>query len=359
MALGSTIVDSRKRIGEVALILVTCIGLYLCWLLARPFLPAISWALALAVVGYPLHRQTERVLQPSLAALLSVVAIAIILLVPGFSLCRLVFSEAADSLKTLAENMDSARLHQAAGKYSATQELLQWLETTFDFEQEFKRAAGALASQVPAALSGSIRFVTQFAIMLVMLFYSFRDRARLLQYAGRLVPLSASETNELFRRISETLRAAFLGNLMVKLVQGLLGGLMFWILGLPNPALAGAAMALFAMLPIVGTSVVWGPAALFLLLQGSWIKALILLVWGALVVILVDNIVYPILVATELRLHTLGIFVAVFGGLMAFGIAGIVLGPVILAATVAMLEVWRLRANPESIANPESFKVAP
>jgi predicted PurR-regulated permease PerM len=107
---------SRKRIAEAALLLVTCIALYVCWLLARPFLAAISWALALAVVGYPLHRRLERWLRPNVAALVSVLAITIILLAPGFAISREVFDEASDSLKTILQSLSSAQLHHAAGK---------------------------------------------------------------------------------------------------------------------------------------------------------------------------------------------------------------------------------------------------
>jgi predicted PurR-regulated permease PerM len=336
-----------KRIEEAALLLVTCMALYLCWMITRPFLSAITWALALAVVGYPIHRWLERRVQPSLAALISVTAITIILLVPGFSLLRQVISEASDNLKILAQDLTSTQLHHTTGKYLFTQKLLEWLETNFDFNQELKRVAGALAGQVPAALKGSIQFATQFAIMLVTLFYFLRDHERLIKYLDRLVPLSATEAGELFRRISETIYATLYGSVVVKVVQGLLGGLMFWILGLPAAALFGAAMAVLAMLPIVGTSIVWGPAVIVLLIHGSWIKALILLVWGALVVSLVDNLLYPILIASDLRLHTLAVFVSVFGGLIAFGVAGVVLGPVILATTVALLGVWRIRTNTE------------
>jgi predicted PurR-regulated permease PerM len=195
-----------------------------------------------------------------------------------------------------------------------------------------------------------MQLVTQFAIMLLILFFFLRDRVRLLQSLAGLVPLSGAETTEVFQRISETIYATLYGNVVVKLIQGVLGGLMFWILGLPAPAPFGAAMALLAVLPMIGTSLVWGPAAIWLLVHGSWVKALILVIWGALVVSLVDNLLYPILVANEVRLHTLGILLSVFGGLIAFGIAGVVLGPVILASTVALLGVWRLRTAPATSA---------
>jgi predicted PurR-regulated permease PerM len=338
---------SRKGVGEAALLLLTLLAFYLCWLLARPFLAAMTWALALAVVGHPLHRRLERRLHPNLAALISVIAITIILLAPGIFLLQTVFNEAGSSLATFGKSLSASQIHQAAGQYSFTGRLLEWFEARFDLDAELNRATAALAGQVPAILRGSMQAVTQFAIMLVILFYFFRDRGRILKFLGRLAPLSSTETSELFRRISQTIYATLYGNLVVKLIQGLLGGLMFWFLGLPAPTLFGAAMALLAMLPVVGTSLVWGPAAIYLLIHGSWVKALILAAWGGLVVSLIDNLLYPILVGGELKIHTLAIFVSVFGGLIAFGIAGVVLGPVILATTVALLEVWRLRTDAE------------
>jgi predicted PurR-regulated permease PerM len=107
--------------------------------------------------------------------------------------------------------------------------------------------------------------------MLLTLFYFLRDHKRLLQYLRQLVPLSQTETDQLFQRVSDTISATLYGNVVVKLVQGVLGGAMFWVLGLPAPVICGAAMALFAMLPVVGTSLIWGPAAIVLLVQGSWV----------------------------------------------------------------------------------------
>jgi predicted PurR-regulated permease PerM len=333
-----------KRIGEAALLAITLLAFYLCWLIARPFLPAITWALALAVVAYPLHRRLERHLPPGLAAFVSVVLITIILLAPGFSLVQQIVSEASDRLRALAQDLNLLQVREAAGRYSFTRGLLAWMESNLDIDEQVRKLAGAFAAQLPAALRGSIQFVTQFAIMLVMLFYFLRDHEAVVGYLRRLVPLSTTETAEIFRRLSETIQATLYGSLVVKLVQGLLGGLMFWALGLPAAALAGAAMAVLAMIPVVGTSLVWGPAAVVLFVEGNWIKAVILVAWGGLVVSLIDNVLYPLVIAGGLRLHTLAVFVAVLGGLAAFGIAGAVLGPIILATTTALLDVWHMRA---------------
>ena len=338
----------KKRASQVPRWVLTGLAFYLCWLLLRPFLPAVTWALALAVTGFPIHRQLERRLPANVAAFTSVLTIGLILLIPGFFLVAEILHEANDSLQAFRRSVDTLEPSQLAAQYPLAEALMNWLQTRFDFDQELRRAAGALAAQFPAALSSSVQFVIQVSLMLVVLFYFLRDHRGMILYMGGLLPLSSEDATKVFRRLSLTIRATLYGNLTVKFVQGLLGGLMFWILALPAPALFGAAMAICAMLPIVGTALVWGPAAIFLMSKGAWVKALILIIWGAFVVSIIDNFLYPLLVAIRIEIHTLGILLAVLGGLVAFGIAGVVLGPVILAGTVALLEVWRPPAEAES-----------
>jgi predicted PurR-regulated permease PerM len=126
-------------------------------------------------------------------------------------------------------------------------------------------------------------------------------------------------------------------------VQGALGGLIFWRLGRPAPLLWGVVMALVAVLPIFGAALVWVPAAAYLLIEGHWEKALVLAAWGAIVIGLIDNLLYPVLMKNRLSMHTVPVFIAAVGGLFAFGATGIVLGPLILAVALALLDVWRRR----------------
>jgi len=146
-----------------------------------------------------------------------------------------------------------------------------------------------------------------------------------------------------FLNIENTIHAIVFGTLLLALLQGALGGLMFWALGLPAPLLWGAVMGLLAVLPMFGAALVWIPAAVYLLMEGSWEKALILTAWGSLVVGLIDNLLYPLFVRNRLRLHTVPVFISVLGGLAAFGAAGIVIGPVALALAVGLVDVWRRR----------------
>lgn len=128
---------------------------------------------------------------------------------------------------------------------------------------------------------------------------------------------------------------------------------MFWWLGLPAPLLWGLVMGLLAVVPVLGAFVVWIPATLFLALEGSWGKALILTVWGGVVVAGIDNVLYPILIGNRLKLHTIPAFISVLGGLILFGPSGLILGPVALTITIMLLEIWRSRTTAEAVVRVE------
>ena len=149
--------------------------------------------------------------------------------------------------------------------------------------------------------------------------------------------------DRLFSRMGDTVYATIYGTLAVAAVQGTLGGLMFWWLGLPAPVLWGLVMGVLAVVPVLGAFVVWIPAALFLALDGSGGKALMLAVWGGVLVGGIDNVIYPILIGNRLRLHTIPSFIAIVGGLIVFGPSGLILGPVTLTVTLLLLEIWRRR----------------
>jgi predicted PurR-regulated permease PerM len=120
---------------------------------------------------------------------------------------------------------------------------------------------------------------------------------------------------------------------------------MFWWLGLSGAFLWGVIMGLLAIVPIFGAFIVWVPASIYLAMQGDWIKALILAIWGGVVISLIDNVLYPVFVGKRLRLHTLPVFFAIVGGLLVFGMSGLVLGPLVLALAIALLNIWWWRTS--------------
>jgi predicted PurR-regulated permease PerM len=200
-----------------------------------------------------------------------------------------------------------------------------------------------LGPWVPSVVVGSAWTVAGLLMTLFILFFFFRDSGPALEMLRSLIPLSRKEADEVFGRITDTIHASIYGQVAVAIVQGTLGGCMFWILGLPAPVFWGFVMALLALVPMLGTFLVWGPAAIFLALGGQWGKAIVLVAWGAVAIGFIDNLLYPFLVRTRMRLHTLLVFFAILGGISLMGAAGVVVGPLILSVTDALIDIWRRR----------------
>ena len=334
----------RDRLLFYGLLAATAAGLVVCLLIAAPFVPALTWALALAVIAHPVHdRIAARVHNADIAAGISVVLVAVLLVAPLVLIGSQIVDQAATGVQFVQEQMESGEWRAKAQQTPYIGPAIAWIEQQVNLRDAVASAAGAVRERAGRVLQGTAWTIMQLFISLFALFFFFRDRRQVLGGLRSMVPLSNREVNEVFDRIRSMVRASVFGTVMVSLAQGTLGGLMFWFLGLPAPALWALVMSVFALIPTLGAPVVWVPPAAVLAAQGSWGKAAILAAWGTLAVGLIDNLLYPVLVGKEMRLHTLVVFVAVVGGLFLFGASGIVLGPVALAITLALIDVIRRR----------------
>ncbi|MBV8818532.1 MAG: AI-2E family transporter, partial [Acidobacteriaceae bacterium] len=304
-------------------------------------------AFALAVGLRPIQAFLEKTFRsPALAAVVVVILTCVLIIGPATLLVRRIAHEAREAVDHIRSFIESGELDRFLAQQTRLSELLRRIYAEVDLSTDFKQMSGYLASGMSNAVSNVLGTVTQLVIAFIILFFFLRDQREILSFVRRLMPLSDPETDRLFTSISDTTHAALFGNIAVKLAQGFLGGVMFWILGLPAPLLWGSAMAVVAIVPFLGTAVIWGPAAIFLLSHGSWIKALVLAAWGAGVVSTMDNVLYPILVGNKLQLHTLAVFLSLIGGLAVFGLSGVILGPVIVVASTTLIDIWRERMRP-------------
>jgi predicted PurR-regulated permease PerM len=330
---------SRERVVALALLAATALALYTCYRIVQPFLPALAWALALAVVVHPLHAAlARRLARPGIAAAITVLIAGIAIVGPTVFVAHHLVREAGSWIERLQSLVGGEGWERLASEHPRLAPLLEWLQTSMDVRG---RAEDAVKAQAPSAVATTIWAVIDVLVALFALFYFLRDRDQVLASLRTLLPLPDSETRALFTLVSDTIYATVFGTLVVSLVQGALGGLMFWWLGLPAPLLWGSVMAILATVPTLGAFVVWLPTAIVMAFSGHLGKALILAAWGALVVSLIDNLLYPVLVGSRLRLHTVPVFLAIVGGVLLFGAAGLILGPVTLAVTIALLQVWR------------------
>jgi predicted PurR-regulated permease PerM len=354
--------DANWTAHRLALLALTALGLWLCWLVARPFVASLTWACALAVVAWPLQRRLVRNLRrPGLAALLSCLVVFIVIGVPTTALVPRIVGQAGSAIdlaRTWFASDEPARL-------LASQAWLapgwSWLQANLDAGALVQRAGDLAAGLGTLAVQASIEGVLQLSLTVFLLFYFLRDRDEVLGAIVTLLPLSRAEGRALLREIGDTLYATLVGKVLVSLLQGALGGLMLFILGVPAARVWSVVMAVSALVPVLGTPVVWLPAALWLALDGSWIKALVMLGWGTTVVGMADNLLYPMMVGNRVRLHTVPMLMSMIGGLFVFGMAGFFLGPVVLGATLALLRIWSRRTESEAVAEAptEAARLSP
>ena len=335
----------------------TAVALYLCWAMLQPFIEVILWAVVLVIVFFPIHRRIQtRVGSPGWSALLSCLLVIFVILVPLTLLTFAVVNEVSDFAQMLQPKQDGTggAAGAAAGlldpNHPYTGPAVRWVSQYYDLSklssQEFiaerlKGVSGAIASRTLGFVGGAVGFIVEVFFVIFTMYYLFRDGERLRAAAYDMVPLSGPQAREIFDRTGEVIGASVYGVLVIAVIQGVLGGLAFWVLGLPSPLLWGVVMIFLSMIPMLGSFIVWVPAAIYLGLTGHWAKAVMLAVWGALIIGSVDNFLRPKLVGERTRLHELLVFFSVLGGLQVFGVLGIVLGPVIVAITIALLDVLR------------------
>lgn len=335
---------SRERILIFLLGISTLLALYVCYLIVQPFTPAVAIASAVAIATKRPHNWLRRRLgSNTAAAAIGVALVACLIVVPLSLLVTYVVRQVVVGVQHLQAGGGLADWRNIPHIPSFLGRALEWADANIDLQDQLTRIGNGLASQAGGLLAGSVNLVAQLVIMLFVLFFLYRDRDHAVGALRSLMPLSGEEVNRMFARIEDTILATVNGSLTVALVQALLAGVMYTALGAPASVIWAAATFIAALVPVFGTVMVWGPIAVFLLFSGSWIKAIILVAWGMLVVGTIDNVLYPHLVGGRLRLHTIPTFFAIVGGIELFGPAGLILGPVVLGVTIGLLEVWRLR----------------
>jgi predicted PurR-regulated permease PerM len=335
----------------LVLLAATAIGLYLCYQMALPFLPALAWAVAFAVLFTPLQRWLEKKLRrPNLAAVACLLIVGAIVVVPAALVGQQLVEQVAIGAEVIDSEMARGTWRNRIAGSPRLRPILEAVERDLNLPDTVKSSAAWISGTAASLVRGSVVQLVALALTFYLLFFFLRDRAEALRGLHALSPLTQAQTDRILVRVRDTIFATIYGTLAVSSVQGVLGGLMFWALGLPAPLLWGVVMAVLGIVPVLGAFVVWIPAALFLLLEGRWIAALVLTGWGLLVVGTIDNLLRPVLVGNRLQQHTVLAFLSIVGGLLLFGSSGLILGPVILTVTIGLLEVWSIRGKAEAKA---------
>jgi predicted PurR-regulated permease PerM len=336
----------RDRVLVIVLGAVTAAVIVGCIVVLAPFLPALTWALSLAIIAYPLHRAvSRRIRRRDLAAGVSVTAVAIGLVAPTVFVLYHVTNQIADGAKEFQNQVQGGAVEKMLDRIPMVRNVSRSIQNGTNIGTASENMLSGVRERMTRALKATIWSLAQILIGMFALFFFFRDCGIALGFVRSMVPLSDHETDEVLAQVADMIYATIYGNVATALVQGGLGGTMFWILGIPAPLLWGVVMAILSLVPSLGSFVIWLPAAAILGVQGHWVKAMILAGWGTFVVGSIDNVLYPILVGKKIRMHTLAVFFATVGGLLVFGAPGIVVGPVLFTLANALLDIWRRRTT--------------
>jgi predicted PurR-regulated permease PerM len=327
-----------------ALAVLTAVGVYLCYRIALPFLPGVTWAVALAVIGLPLHRRVTRaVTNPNWAAALSTATVVLVIAVPTALVAVQLAAETARVAEAVQEQARDGRWRETAARVPYLGDAVARLDAG-EVEARVREVAGQVAARSAVGVEGVVLGLLQALVAVFVLFFCFRDRHHLLAGVRRLIPLTSAAADRILGRAEDAIHATVYGTLLTAVLQGATGGLLFWALGLPAPVLWGVVMVVLGILPFVGAFLVWVPAAAYLVSVDRWGAAVVLVTWGLLMAGPVCNYVYACAAGDRMRMHPVPTLLAFIGGLAVFGVSGMVLGPCVLAVTVALIDVWRHRS---------------
>lgn len=343
---------------KVFLTLLLIVSLAFAWIL-WPFYGAVFWGVVLAILFEPFH---HRMLQSmpgrrNLAALMTLLLSLVMVIFPLALIAAALVQEGT----AVYEEIRSGKLDFGVYFQQIINALPSWIVNLlnrfdvgnlFAVQEKLSTAAGEgsqrIATQALTIGQNTFEFVISFGIMLYLLFFLLRDGRILSRTIRKAIPLSAEHKRNLFGKFTTVIRATVKGNIVVAAVQGALGGAMFWFLGIPSPLVWGVVMAFLSLLPAIGAGLIWGPVAVYFLFTGAIWQGVTLIVFGIVVIGLVDNVLRPILVGKDTQMPDYVVLISTLGGMSLFGLNGFVIGPVIAALFIA---AWDLFAS--STQEPE------
>ncbi len=345
---GGTPVPPQVFLARVGLLLLMATMLYLVGRIILPLWQPLLWAALLGALLAPLNTRLATRLgqRRQLASSLTMLAVVVLLLLPVLGIAGAVAAQAAQLLSRLdAQSALQMGSDFDLGNYPILERPLDWIEATTGITlvqvqgwvvTGTKRLLEAMVSSGGSVMLGALSTVVSFVLMLFVLFFVLRDGPAFAGKAVRMLPVETRLRTRLWQHLIDVTRAVFVGIGLTAVVQGALLGIGFWIAGLASPLVFGVLGMLFALVPFIGTTILWVPGSLWLLSQGETGHAIFLAAWGLVVVSAVDNFLRPLLISGRAEVPTLAVFIGVMGGLSAFGFIGLFVGPIVLGLLVAL-----------------------
>jgi predicted PurR-regulated permease PerM len=342
-------VDNDRFVARVLGVAAMAVLGYAVWEIVRPFLNEMAWAAILTVVLRPLNARLKRKLKPGLSAMILTVGTFLIVLGPLSLGAVAVIRQAGKLLPRLQAAADKSGIASVADIFNLplVAKPLAWLQEHFHVDPEqvkqvvadgFRKVVQAIVSSTGGLVSGALIAVVSLILILLFLFFLLKQGDEIVQYLERVIPMPAARKRRLARRVLAVTEAVVFGAGLTALVQGTLVGVALLVAGFDTWLVLAVLATLASFVPIGGTALVWAPCALALLAQGRTTAAILLGLWGIVGVSSADNFLRPILISGRAQISIVVVFIGVLGGLAAFGLVGLFVGPVILSLVLALIE---------------------
>jgi predicted PurR-regulated permease PerM len=341
------------KYSHIILLIALGLSIVACFLLIQPYLEPVFIAFILALIFHPLHHWIEQRIgrRPNLTALISCTLLTFVIVLPLVLIFLAILRQGAIYSTSLYDWVDGGgpqALLKDPWLTENIERLENWLPEGFLdpaklIEQTLGMASGLGKDVVNlgARLAGGITsLAVSLFLMLFVLFFALRDHDRIITFLRHALPLSRSQEDALLGRIMDVSKSALLGSLLTAVTQGVVGGIGLWLAGFPG-LFWGTVMAFASLIPVVGTALVWLPAALYLMVTGDgWGWGVFLIAWGVLAVGSVDNFLRPLFMQGSSSMNTVSIFFALLGGIHLFGLMGLLYGPIVFAVTVVLFRIY-------------------
>lgn len=326
----------RKKVTFAILVVIFALVLYGAHSVFKPFYKAILWAVIGGVTFWPLNRKMRLLLggRESLSSMIAVAGVLLFFLVPSvFLLVSLV------TQMTYVYEKVYPRMPFILDRVS---QLIPFQDDSFrqKIMASVEGIGSVLLSYMGSATGNVLSVMFQMAVSVMLLYFIFRDGEKLIDRLRNSPLVPADDVDVFVRETGGVISAVIYGVIFTAMLQGVLGGIGFWITGLPAPVLFGAIMFILAIIPFAGTALIWGPAAIYLMYYGMMGKGIFLIIWGLLAVGMIDNFLRPYFISKRLGFHVVLSFIGIVGGMSAFGFPGVFLGPLLLALLIRLIEKY-------------------
>jgi predicted PurR-regulated permease PerM len=344
----------KESLSNLLFLAIIILAFYLFYRILSPYLSLLAWAVILTIIFYPVFKVINKFYRNrrEWAAITMTIIVIVVIVLPSGFLLNLIARELIDIYQYCEEFIREEKhitFFEGLRKVGLFQRIWELLDQKFDLSNvnlktllldNLRKLSIYMASKASTFIKEFSTGIFQFFLMSVALFFFFKDGEVVLKKIRDIIPLPIKEREKILTRMVEMIQATIYGGIVVALVQGGLGALGFWVLGLPSAIFWGLVMAVLSFVPIVGPFLIWAPAAVILLSQGAYIKAIILGIWGATLVSLSDNFLRPIFISGRTRVHPLLLFFGILGGIKVFGFLGFIAGPLVITICLSIIEIY-------------------